>query len=167
MKVILLSVVCGVFLMATAQAKSAKAPPKPATPPAPSAPATAPAPAPPAPMPPWVETELTPLEKEIVKQHLVDIRAAQKKKAAPDKKPPAGPAKKAAPDAKLPPGWQKKIARGEILPPAVYAQAQPLPDVVIRKLPPPPAGTILITLDDKLIRLLEAPRLIVDVSELK
>ena len=167
MKVILLSVVCGVFLMATAQAKSAKAPPKPAPPPVPSAPAPAPAPSPPALMPPWVETELTPLEKEIVKQHLVDIRAAQKKKSAPDKKPPAGPAKKAAPDAQLPPGWQKKIARGEVLPPAVYAQAQPLPDVVIRKLPPAPVGTILVTLDDKLVRLLEAPRLIVDVFELK
>lgn len=165
MKVILLSVVCGVFLIATAQAQKAKTPSKPPPPPAPSAPA--PAPAPPALMPPWVETELTPLEKEIVKQHLVDIRATQKKKSAPDKKPPAGPAKQAAPDVKLPPGWQKKIARGEILPPAVYAQAQPLPDVVIRKLPPAPVGTILVTLDDKLVRLLEAPRLIVDVFELK
>jgi hypothetical protein len=165
MKVFLLSVVCGVFLMATAQAQKAKTPSKPSPPPAPSAPA--PAPAPPALMPPWVETELTPLEKEIVKQHLVDIRAAQKKKSAPDKKPPAGATKKAAPDAKLPPGWQKKIVRGELLPAAVYAQAQPLPDVVIRKLPPAPVGTILVTLDDKLVRLLEAPRLIVDVFELK
>lgn len=165
MKVFLLSVVCGVFLMATAQAQKAKTPSKPSPPPAPSAPA--PAPAPPALMPPWVETELTPLEKEIVKQHLVDIRAAQKKKSAPDKKPPAGATKKAAPDAQLPPGWQKKIARGELLPAAVYAQAQPLPDVVIRKLPPAPVGTILVTLDDKLVRLLEAPRLIVDVFELK
>jgi hypothetical protein len=49
----------------------------------------------------------------------------------------------------------------------VYAQAQPLPDVISRKLPPPPVGTILVTLDDKLVRLLEAPRLIVDVFELK
>lgn len=165
MKVFLLSMACGVCLMATAQAQKAKTPPRPATLPAPSAPA--PTPAAPALMPPWVETELTPLEKEIVKQHLVDIRAAQKKKSAPDKKPPAGPAKKAALDAKLPSGWQKKIVRGEILPPAVYAQTQPLPDVVIRKLPPAPVGTLLVTLDDKLVRLLEAPRLIVDVFELK
>jgi Ni/Co efflux regulator RcnB len=97
----------------------------------------------------------------------VDIRTAQKKKSAPDKKPPAGPAKKAAPDAKPPPGWQKKIARGEVLPQEVYAQAQALPEVVIRKLPPPPAGTILVTLDGKLVRLLEATRIIVDVFELK
>ena len=97
--------------------------------------------------------EITPLEKEIVKQHLADIRAAQSKKSGPDKA--------------LPPGWQKKIARGEVLPQTVYAQAQPLPEVVIRKLPPPPAGTILVTLDGKVVRLLEATRTIVDVFELK
>ena len=56
---------------------------------------------------------------------------------------------------------------GEVLPPTVYAQAQPLPEVVIRKLPPPPAGTILVILDDKVLRLLEATRTIVDVLELK
>jgi hypothetical protein len=68
---------------------------------------------------------------------------------------------------KLPTGWQKKIARGEVLPPTVYAQAQPLPEVVIRKLPPPPAGTILVTLDGKVVRLVEGTRTIVDVFELK
>ena len=110
---------------------------------------------------------MTPLEKEIVKQHLADIRAAQRKKSAPDKALPPGLAKQAAPSAKLPPGWQKKIARGEVLPPAVYAQAQPLPEVVIRKLPPPPAGTILVTIDGKLVRLLEATHTILDVFELQ
>ena len=46
--------------------------------------------------------EITPLEQEIVKQHLVDIRAAQSKKSGPDKA--------------LPPGLTKKVARGEKLP---------------------------------------------------
>jgi hypothetical protein len=49
----------------------------------------------------------------------------------------------------------------------VYAQAQPLPEVIVRKLPPPPAGTLLVTLDGKVVRLLEATRTIVDVFELK
>ena len=150
MQVFLLSVVCGVLLVATVQAKSEKAPPKQVTPAAPSAAASAPE-------QPWLQMEMTPLEKEIVKQHLADIRAVQSKK----------PTKQAARGAKLPPGWQKKIARGEILPETVYAQAQPLPEVVIRKLPPPPAGTILVILDDKVLRLLEATRTIVDVLELK
>jgi hypothetical protein len=150
MWVLLLSVVCGVVLVATVQAKSDKAPPKQVTPSAPSSAASAPEQT-------WLQTEITPLEKEIVKQHLADIRAVQSKK----------PTKKAARSAKLPPGWQKKITRGEVLPEIVYAQAQPLPEVVIRKLPPPPAGTILVILDDKVLRLLEATRTIVDVFELK
>jgi hypothetical protein len=150
MRVLLLSVVCGVLLVATVQAKSDKAPPKQVTPSVPSSAASAPE-------QPWLQMEMTPLETEIVKQHLADIRAVQSKK----------PTKKAARGAKLPPGWQKKIARGEILPETVYAQAQPLPEVVIRKLPPPPAGTILVILDDKVLRLLEATRTIVDVLELK
>ena len=108
---------------------------------------------------------MTPLEKEIVKQHLADIRAVQSKQSGSGKALPPGLAKKAARGDKLPPGWQKKIARGEVLPPAVYAQAQPLPEVVIRKLPPPPAGTMLVTLDGKVVRVLEATHTIVDVVE--
>jgi hypothetical protein len=158
MRVFLLSVVCGALLVATVQAKSDKAPPKQAQPAAPSAAA---------PEQPWLQMEMTPLEKEIVKQYLVDMRAAQSKKSGPAKAPPPGAAKKGTSSAKLPPGWQKKIVRGEVLPQTVYAQAQPLPEVVLQKLPPPPAGTILVILDGKVVRLLEATRTIVDVVELK
>ena len=145
MRWFLLSVVFGVLLVTTAQAKSAKAPPKKGTPPAS------------APEQPWLQMAITPLEKEIIKQHLADIRAVRSKKTA----------RKVTRGAKLPPGWQKKIVRGEVLPETVYRQAQPLPEVVIRQLPPPPAGTILVTLDGKVLRLLEATRTIVDVFELK
>ena len=165
MKVFVLSVVFWVVLATIVQAKSAKTPPKQATPSAPSA-ATASSAAS-APEQPWLQMEITPLEKEIVKQHLADIRAVQSKKSGPDKVLPPGLAKKVARGEKLPPGWQKKIARGEVLPQTVYAQAQPLPEVVMRKLPPPPAGTILVTLDGKVVRLLEATRTIVDVFELQ
>src|SRR5262249_13020873 len=114
MRVFLLSVVCGVLLVATVQAKSDKAPPNQAKPSAPSAAA---------PEQPCVQREITPLEQEIVKQHLLEIRAAQSKKSIPDKALPPGLAKKGARGDKLPPGWQKKIARGEVLPQTVYAQA--------------------------------------------
>jgi hypothetical protein len=156
MKVFVLSVVFWVVLATIVQAKSDKTPPKQATPSAPSAPEQ-----------PWLQMEITPLEKEIVQQHLADIRAVQSKKSGPDKALPPGLAKKVARGEKLPPGWQKKIARGEVLPQTVYAQAQPLPEVVVRKLPPPPAGTILVTLDGKVVRLLEATRTIVDVFALQ
>ena len=72
MKVFVLSVVFGVMLVTMVQAKSDKTPPKPATP---ATPSSAPAsPAVSAPEPPWLQMEITPLEKEIVKQHLADIR---------------------------------------------------------------------------------------------
>ena len=155
MQVFLLAVACGILLAATVQAKSDKTVPKQAIPSASSSAPSSPAAS--APEQPWLQMEITPLEKEIVKQHLADIRAVQRKK----------PTQKVARGAKLPPGWQKKIARGEVLPETVYKQAQPLPEVVIRKLPPPPAGTILVTLDGKVLRLLEATRTIVDVFEVK
>jgi hypothetical protein len=165
MKLFLLTVLCGLFLVTTAPAKSDKVAPKQATPPAPSPAVSSPAVPPPSQL--WLQMEISPLEKEIVKQHLGDIREAQSKKSMPNKALPPGVAKKGAPGAKLPSGWQKKITRGEVIPQTVYAQAQPLPEVVIRKLPPPPAGTILVTLDGKLVRLMETTRTIVDVFELK
>jgi hypothetical protein len=165
MKVLLLlAVACGVFLAATVQAKSNQAAAKQAPPSSSAAPAS---PAASAPEQPWLQMEISPLEKEIMKQHLADIRAVQSKKPSSDKARPPGSTKKMAHKAKLPPGWQKNIVRGAVLPQTVYAQAQPLPEIVIRKLPPPPAGTILVLLDGKVLRLLETTRTIVDVFELK
>ena len=162
---VFLPVVIGILLAAPVHVKSNKAIAKQATP---SAASSAPAsPAASAPEQPWLQMEISPLEKEIVKQHLVDIRVVQSKKPGSAKALPPGVAKKAVRKEKLPPGWQKKIVRGAVLPQTVYAQAQPLPEVVIWKLPSPPAGTILVTLDGKVVRLLEATRTIVDVFELK
>jgi len=70
----LLSVMCGVLLVATVQAKSATAPPKQATPSASSAAASAPE-------QPWLQMEITPLEKEIVKQHLAKSSDSWKARA--------------------------------------------------------------------------------------
>jgi len=139
--------VCVLLLVTSAAAKKQ----------APSAPPTVPPASSPPTAQPWLHMEITPLERDIVYQHLGDIRQTNKK---PGKDLPPGLAKKVARGGQLPPGWQKKVARGEVLPPTVYTQ------VVIRKLPPPPAGTILITLDGKLIRLMEATRTILDVLTL-
>ncbi len=80
---------------------------------------------------------------------------------------PPGLAKKVARGGELPPGWQKKCVKGEILPVEVTKQCHPLPPEVVVKLPPPPAGTILITVDGKVVRLLEATREILDVFEVR
>jgi len=106
MKWFLSAVLYGFFLATTALAKSDKAAPKQTTPPAP-VPAVS-SPVVPSPSPPWLQMDISPLEKEIVKQHLGDIREAQSKKSIPNKALPPGLAKKGVPATKLPPGWQKK-----------------------------------------------------------
>ncbi len=86
--------------------------------------------------------------------------------ARKQKKLPPGLKKKAARGGALPPGWQKKVARGEVMDPAVYEHAQPLPPALVKTLPPPPPGTVIVTVEGKVVRLLEATRTILDVFDL-
>lgn len=80
---------------------------------------------------------------------------------------PPGLAKKAARGKPLPPGWQKKLAAGQVMDPVVLAHAQPLPKNILGQLPPQPKGTIVVTVDDKAVRLIEATQTIIDVFDLK
>lgn len=80
---------------------------------------------------------------------------------------PPGLAKNAARGKPLPPGWQMKLARGQVIDPVVLAHAQPLPPAVLGQLPRQPDGTIMVTVDNKAIRLYEATRTIADVFDLK
>ncbi len=86
--------------------------------------------------------------------------------AKKQKKLPPGLKKKVARGGALPPGWQKKVARGEVMDPVVYEQSRPLPPDLVRTLPPPPAGTVIVTVEGKAVRLLEATRTILDVFDL-
>ncbi len=86
--------------------------------------------------------------------------------AKKQKKLPPGLKKKVARGGALPPGWQKKVARGEVMDPVVYEHARPLPPVLVQTLPPPPPGTVIVTVEGKVVRLLEATRMILDVFDL-
>ncbi len=97
------------------------------------------------------------------------VHAAPAPEPAPAKKQkklPRGLQKKVARGGALPPGWQKKVARGEVMDPVVYEQSRPLPPELVRTLPPPPAGTVIVTVEGKAVRLLEATRTILDVFDL-
>lgn len=75
------------------------------------------------------------------------------------KRLPPGLAKKK----KLPPGWQKKLARGEVVPDDVWRHRVPLPADVVRQLPPAPPGTVVVRIDDKVVRVIETTREVLDI----
>ncbi|MBF0283358.1 MAG: hypothetical protein HQL51_02765 [Magnetococcales bacterium] len=76
---------------------------------------------------------------------------------------PPGLAKKAARGEALPPGWQKKLARGERMDQDLYRQSHPLPEDVLRRLPPLPAGHEVRVVGDKVVRVIQSTREILDV----
>ena len=53
------------------------------------------------------------------------------------------------------------------MPLEVYRECHPLPREVIANLPPPPAGTILVAVRGKVVRLIQATREILDVFNVK
>lgn len=67
---------------------------------------------------------------------------------------------------KLPPGLQKKIAIGESLDYHVYRQGERLPETITQRLPKPPKGTGIIIVEDRVIRINESTRTILDFFNL-
>jgi len=103
-------------------------------------------------------------ERQVIQNYVksVSVPARPGKKA---KGLPPGLAKKVDRGGELPPGWQKKCVRGEIMSEDVYKACHPLPKEVVIKLPPPPAGTILVTVNGKVVRLAKATLEILDVFD--
>jgi hypothetical protein len=80
---------------------------------------------------------------------------------------PPGLQKKVERGGSLPPGWQAKLRRGEVMPLNVYERCDRLPPDLVRQLPPPPRGTVLVVISGKVVRLIEATREILDVFEVQ
>ena len=91
--------------------------------------------------------------------------AKQKDKGQKHKKLPPGLAKKLQRGGNLPPGWQKKLAKGEVLSEELYLHSEPLSEKEKSKLPPSPAGTKLLKIENKIISIMDATRTILDVFE--
>ena len=85
------------------------------------------------------------------------------KKAKKQKSLPPGLQKKVARGGQLPPGWQKKVARGEVLDGDVYAGSNRLPQRILDRLPSGRDGTSIRQVDDRVVRIMDATGIILDV----
>jgi hypothetical protein len=108
---------------------------------------------------------ITPEEKKMIKKYLKEVSAEKKNKVKKKSLPP-GLAKKLARGGTLPPGWQMKVARGEVMDYEVYNNASTLPEELLRKLSSIPEGTVLLQVGNKIVKVIEASRIIVDLFEL-
>lgn len=96
-------------------------------------------------------------------RNMIRAQLQQQKRNTKQKKLPPGLQKKVARGKALPPGWQKKLAPGDSLDYQVYRQGLSLPEDILRRLPQQPAGSEIIQVDDRIIRLHSATRTILDV----
>ncbi len=120
----------------------------------------------------WVEKVTTPEdnvitseEKKIIKKYLKGVSTKKNGKVKKKSLPP-GLAKKLARGGTLPPGWQMKVARGEVMDYEAYNNASTLPEELLRKLSSIPEGTVLLQVGNKIVKVIEASRKIVDLFEL-
>ena len=105
-----------------------------------------------------------PAERNLIRAHLLGLKHSTSKQG--DRELPPGLQKKIARGKTLPSGWQKKVMPGKTLDYHVYRQGLKLPEVLLRRLPPPPIGSEILQVEDKIIRLISATRTILDVFDL-
>lgn len=79
---------------------------------------------------------------------------------------PPGLQKKVERGGELPPGWQMKVARGEVLAPDLYHGSRPLPEDLLERLGRHHHDSELRLLDDRVVRVVDDTRLILDVLQL-
>lgn len=75
---------------------------------------------------------------------------------------PPGLQKKLARGGELPPGWQKKVARGEVLDAELYAVSSDLPPGILEQIESVD-GTSIRRVEDRVVRIMDATGLILDV----
>ena len=78
---------------------------------------------------------------------------------------PPGLQKKVARGGQLPPGWQKKIAKGKVVDDTVFEYLEVVPPQILKLLPPPPPGVSYRKIQEKIIKLNDITRRILDVLE--
>jgi Ni/Co efflux regulator RcnB len=105
----------------------------------------------------------SPAERNLIRAHL---NGSERKAAKQRQELPYGLQKKIARGGSLPPGWRDKVVPGHSLDYQVYRQGESLPGDLLRRLPPPPVGSEIIRVDEKIILLNTTTRTILDAFDL-
>lgn len=125
----------------------------------------------PRPRAPGVEVVITAREREIIERYVRSCENEErdhphgKRKGWRGRGLPPGLAKKVDQGRPLPPGWERGLVKGAIMPVEIYQQCHSLPAEVVVQLPPMPSGTIIVAVDGRIVRLIQATRMILDVFE--
>jgi len=82
------------------------------------------------------------------------------------KKMPPGLEKKLVRTGELPPGWQKKIAKGQVLDPSLYKIGKPITNKHKGNSLKPKAGTELLQIDNRIIRVRKDTKEILDIIDI-
>lgn len=106
----------------------------------------------------------SPAERNLIRAQLVGQKRTASQQGDTNLRP--GLQKKVARGKALPADWQKRVAPGQSLDYHVYRQGESLPDVLLHRLPPPPVGSEILRIEDKIVRLNSATRTILDVFDL-
>jgi len=103
------------------------------------------------------------LRNRVLTKHDDVENQSKHKKDKKKKALPPGLQKKVARGGQLPPGWQKKVARGEVLEGDLYLLSTVLPTDIIDILPSGPDGTSIRRIEDRVVRIIDATGVILDV----
>jgi len=121
-----------------------------------------------------VHVTINPRERAIIKEYVIHTKSKHGRAHGVDhpgqgkgrnKGLPPGIAKKVDRGNDLPPDWQSRCVKGQVMPTEIYKRCEPLPYDVVVKLPPPPTGTIIVTIEGKALRLMQATLEILDVFD--
>ena len=106
----------------------------------------------------------SPAERNLIRAHLSSQQAPPSRQDLESL--PPGLRKKVSRGKALPPGWQKKVVPGQTLDYQAYRQAERLPDDLLRRLPPPPAGAEILHIENKVVMLSTVTHVILDTFDL-
>jgi len=106
----------------------------------------------------------SPAERNLIRAHLIGHQPVQKLQNLESLT--TGMKTNVANVKTLPQGWQKNVIPGRCLDYHAYRQGKRLPDILLRRLPPPPDGSEILRIGNKVVMLNSAAHIVLDAFDL-